>query len=175
MATHAVSVAEAAMTPLRAGNDGGMGMGMGTMMVMTPTPGGAGGVGSGGGRRSYGRTGGPRPSPSGPGTNDPIDLNMSPVAYEPLQMRKNGSRRLMNKVKQRAGGDPRREGKWRVFKLGDGRRVTCNLVCAWCGHDNTASNVFHKRIRCDLCDRPFKQRAYVRAVGGKQAGEKLYL
>jgi hypothetical protein len=79
----------------------------------------------------------------------------------------------MNQVKQRAGGDPNKEGKWRVLKLGNGQRITVNLVCAWCHHDNTASNVMHARVRCDLCDRALKQRGYTRAVGAKPPPGRL--
>ena len=84
-----------------------------------------------------------------------------------------GSRRMMNKRKTRAGGDPKTEGKWRVLKLGNGTRVTVNLVCGYCGQDNTTSS--HRRLRCDLCDRPFRQRGYTRAVGAKLPPGKLHV
>merc|ERR1711871_412664 len=86
---------------------------------------------------------------------------MSKVHYEPLT--KNGSRRMMQKVKHYAGGDPNVEGKWRELRLGNGTLVTVNMVCGYCGQDNTVSN--HRRLRCDLCDRPFRQRGYTRAIG----------
>ena len=96
---------------------------------------------------------------------------MSKVYYEPLT--KLGSHRMMNQVKHRAGGDPLVEGKWRVLKRGDGSRVTVNLVCGYCGQDNTTSN--HRRLRCDLCDRPFRQRGYTRAVGARLPPGKMHV
>ena len=96
---------------------------------------------------------------------------MSKINYEPLT--KLGSRRMMNQVRSRAGGDPNTEGKWRVLKLGDGTLVTINLVCSYCGQDNTTSE--HRRLRCDLCDRPFRQRGYTRAVGARLPPGKLHV
>jgi hypothetical protein len=103
--------------------------------------------------------------------DDVIDLQLSPKNYETLL--KNGSRRNMNRVKQVGGGNPEVEGKFRVLKLGNGQRVTINLVCGWCHHDNTASNVMHARVRCDLCDRPLKQKGYTRAVGARAPPGRL--
>ena len=103
--------------------------------------------------------------------SDVTDLQLSPKFFEPLK--KDGSRRYMNQVKARAGGDPNKEGKWRVLKLGNGQRVTVNLVCGWCHHDNSSSNVSHSRVRCDLCDHPLKQRGYHRAVGAKPPPGRL--
>ena len=102
---------------------------------------------------------------------DVVDLQLSPKHYEPLL--KDGSRRTMHRMKSRGGGDPGKEGKWRVLKLGNGQRVTVNLVCGWCHHDNSASNVMHSRVRCDLCDRPLKQAGYTRAVGAKAPPGRL--
>tara|TARA_B110000090_G_scaffold192331_1_gene225617 strand:+ start:376 stop:1962 length:1587 start_codon:yes stop_codon:yes gene_type:complete len=102
---------------------------------------------------------------------DVVDLQLSPVNYEPMV--RNGSRRNVNRIKQRGGGNPANEGKWRVLKLGNGQRITVNLVCGYCHQDNSASNVNHARVRCDLCDRPLKQKGYNRAVGAKAPPGRL--
>ncbi len=106
--------------------------------------------------------------------DDIVDLKLSSVNIEP--MKQGNSRRMFNQIKHRAGGDPNTEGKWRVLKLGNGQRVTVNLVCGWCHNDNSVQegkSKPHTRIRCDLCDRPLKQKGYYRAVGAKPPPGRL--